>query len=158
MNRQFISKFLQLGGIPVIGACVLAFACVGWGFAGVAGATTLTALTISGTAQEGKTLTANPGTPGPATDTFDPPTYQWLLCPPAASCANGPTGATLALTSAEVGDTIEVTETVNDNAAGATPPNPAVSTSTPTSVVLPPAPTPLRGSHRCSDRRCKAGR
>jgi hypothetical protein len=134
MNRQLMSKFLGGRGVAFVVASMLALA-GSWAISGVAGATTLTAPTISGTAQQGQTLTANPGTPGPAADTFDPPTFQWLVCTP--TCANGPTGTTFPLTAAQVGATIEVTETINDTSVGATAPNPASATSAPTAAVLP---------------------
>lgn len=141
MNRQFISKFLQLGGIPVVGACVLAFACVGWGFAGVAEATTLTAPTITGTAQEGQTLSVTNAAPTPTTAAISD---QWYSCTPTCNPIGGATGLSLLLTSAEVGSTIEVTETADDG-SGPSATNPASATSTPTSVVLPAVPTPAAG-------------
>ncbi|MGA9859087.1 MAG: Ig-like domain repeat protein [Solirubrobacteraceae bacterium] len=130
--------------MAAIVSCLLATV-VSWSvLVGVASAATLTAPTISGTAQEGQTLQANPGTPGPAGDTFGTPTYQWLVCHP--TCANGPTGASFPLTATEVGATIEVAETVNDTASTATAPNPVTATSAPTAAVValaPVASTPL---------------
>ena len=142
MTRQLTSKFLEVRGGAVCG-CVLALVLSWWGFAGVARAATLTAPTISGAPQEGVTLAAIPGTPGPVGDTFDAPTYQWLVCSTPTSCTNGPTTATFLLSASEVGKTIEVAETVNDTSA--TPPAPVTTTSTPTTAVLPAVPTPAAG-------------
>jgi hypothetical protein len=99
---------------------------------GVAGAATLTAPAISGTAQQGQTLTAIAGTPGPAADAFGTPTYQWLICQPICP-TSGPTGSTLPLTSAELGATIEVMESMDDTTTPAT----VTATSAATAAVLP---------------------
>ncbi len=100
MHTGFMNKFLEVRGVAAIvgscagGGCQLAQCCVG-----VASATTLTAPTISGTAQEGQTLTVNAGTPGPSGDTFTL-TDQWLVCTTATTCTNGPTGASFLLAAA----------------------------------------------------------
>ena len=91
--------------------------------------------TITGTAQEGDTLTEQHGG-----WTNDPTsyTYHWLRCDSGeSSCApiSGATNQTYALTDDDVGSTVEVAETAT-NAAG--PSQPA--TSQATAVVLPAAP------------------
>lgn len=137
-----MSKFLGIRGAAAIVGCLLATV-VSWAaFVGVAGAATLTAPTISGTAQEGQTLTANSGTPGPPADTFGTPRYQWQVCKPAcpAPSAADRTGSTLLLTAADVGATIQVTESVTDTAAGAAAPNPATAASAATATVAPLSP------------------
>jgi hypothetical protein len=135
-SMGFMNKFLEIRGVAAIVGCLLATA-VSWSvLVGVAGATTLTAPTISGTAREGQTLTSNASTPGPAGDTFTI-TDQWLVCTTPTTCTNGPTGASFPLTSAEVGKTIEVQESANDTSTTATPPNPAIATSAATAAVLP---------------------
>lgn len=99
------------------------------------GVPTNTALpTISGTAEEGETLTEVNGswTNNPSAQGYS---YQWLRCDSSGSnCAviQGATGQTYVMTSADVGDTIEVQETAR-NAVGTSDP----ATSLPTSAVLP---------------------
>jgi hypothetical protein len=94
--------------------------------------------TISGTARDGATLTANRGT-----WTGTPPIaygYQWRRCDAAGNgCANiaGATAATYTLTSGDVGATIRVTVTAT-NAAGSTA---AVSTQTAAVAATAPANT-----------------
>jgi 5-hydroxyisourate hydrolase-like protein (transthyretin family) len=88
---------------------------------------------ISGTAQQGQTLTEVPGvwTNQPSTIQI-----QWLQCA-SGTCSpiTGATGSTYAPTTNDVGDTIEVQETaINDTGTG----TPAVSS--PTAAVLTPAP------------------
>src|SRR5205807_1949905 len=95
--------------------------------------------TISGTAQDGQPLTANPGTSngtwtGTPTITF---TYQWRRCDSAGNgCANiaGATSSTYTQTSSDVGSTIRVVVT-GTNAGGS-----ASATSTQTGVVAAIAP------------------
>jgi hypothetical protein len=138
MDTGFMNKFLEIRGLAAIVSGLLATV-VSWALlVGVAGAATLTAPTISGTAQEGQTLTANPGAPVPATDTLGTPTYQWLVCHPTCPTPGptDPTGSTLPLTSADVGATIEVMESVSDTTAAATITN----TSSPTAAVAPLSP------------------
>jgi hypothetical protein len=133
MNTGFMNKFLEVRGVPATVCCVLATVVSCLVLAGVAGAATLTQPTISGTAREGQTLTAIPGTPGPGTDAFGTPAYQWMVCSTPTSCTNGPAATTFPLTAAEVGSTIEVTESVGDT----TTPGTVTATSDPTSAVAP---------------------
>jgi hypothetical protein len=92
--------------------------------------------TISGTAQDGQTLTADPGT-----WTGTPPidlAYQWRRCDPTGgSCADvsGATGQTYPLSPADVGSAIEVAVT-GSNASGA-----STATSSQTATVTGLAPT-----------------
>jgi Bacterial Ig-like domain (group 3) len=140
MNTGLMGKFLQLRGAAAIVGCALATVVSGTVLVGVAGAATLTQPTISSTGtplQEGQTLTAHPGTPLPAGDSLGTPSYQWLVCKPTCP-ASGPIGSTLLLTSADVGATIEVSESVDDTTAVAT----ITATSTPTAAVLPLPPAP----------------
>jgi hypothetical protein len=85
--------------------------------------------TISGTAQQGLTLTAVNSTPNTTATVTD----MWLVCKPTCP-ATGPAGTTLLLTAADVGATVKVVETAN-NAAGL-----ATATSAPTAAVLPAPP------------------
>jgi hypothetical protein len=86
--------------------------------------------TIAGTAQEGKNLTASPGTwSGTQPINYG---YQWELCDSAgAKCSPiaGATSTTYTLTPTDVGSTIEVTVTANNMAGSAT------ANSAPTAVV-----------------------
>jgi hypothetical protein len=88
--------------------------------------------TISGKAQQGDTLTADPGTwTGTPPITF---TYQWRRCnAKGASCANivGATKKTLALTSVDVGNKLRVRVRAAD-AAGS-----SAAVSAPTALVAP---------------------
>ena len=84
MNTGFMNKFLEVRGIVAVVGCLLATV-VSWSvLVGVAHAATLTAPTISGTTQEGQTLTAIPGTPVPTTDTLGTPTYNGWSAEPTA--------------------------------------------------------------------------
>src|SRR5207253_8688135 len=86
--------------------------------------------TISGTAQVGQTLTANPGTwTGTAPITYS---YLWQRCDATgANCAStGVTTTTYALSSADAGGTLRVVVT----AANGVPPN-GTATSAPSAVV-----------------------
>lgn len=132
-----MSKFLVNRGVGASVRAIGVMAFVLWAVTGVAAAATLTAPGISGTLQDGQTLTATPGTPDPSTDTFDTPTYQWSCTPTCGS----PTGATLKLTTAEVGATITVTESINDTTT--TTPVSATSAATSAVLPLPPANTTL---------------
>ncbi|MGH2893754.1 MAG: hypothetical protein ACRDPM_10895, partial [Solirubrobacteraceae bacterium] len=138
-----MDKFLEVRGVAAISSFLLATGIGCSLLAGVAGAATLTAPTISGTVQEGQTLTANPGAPVPATDTLGTPTYQWLVCTTPTTCANGPAAATFPLTSAEVGKTIEVMESVSDTTAAATITNTSAPTATAVAPLSPPVNTTL---------------
>jgi Ca2+-binding RTX toxin-like protein len=96
-----------------------------------------TAPTIGGSAVNGQTLTVTPGTTtGGATTSF-----QWLRCDTSGNgCVPivGATGTTYKLTTADIGHTIRVRQTVT-NAAGAT-----TTDSAPTKIV---APNPARCSN-----------
>jgi hypothetical protein len=88
--------------------------------------------TIGGTAEEGKTLTAGPGSwsgsPGSTA-------YQWQTCNPSGtSCvdAEGETGQSYQLTSADVGETVRVVVTTSNSAGSAS------ATSAATAVVVDP--------------------
>ena len=93
--------------------------------------------TISGTPQQGKTLTAGNGSWSNSPTSY---TYQWRDCATASSCSNigGPTSSTHTLQSSDVGKTIDVVVTAS-NAGGSTP---ATSAQTQTvTAAPPPAPT-----------------
>ena len=89
--------------------------------------------TISGTPDEGSTLTASPGSWADSPTSY---AYQWQDCD-GLLCSNisGATGSTYTLQSSDVGKTIDVVVTAS-NAAGSIP---AVSSQT-TVVQTPPAP------------------
>ncbi|MDQ3933992.1 MAG: hypothetical protein M3340_05105 [Actinomycetota bacterium] len=93
---------------------------------------------ISGTAREGQTLTAAPGTwSGTSPIAF---THQWRRCDASgASCTNigGATGSTYVLTAADIGATVRVVVT-GTNAGGSAP---ATSSQTAAVAALPPAST-----------------
>jgi Bacterial Ig-like domain (group 3) len=111
--------------------CLLVGAVAWLMLTGVAKATTLTPPSVTGTPEQGQTLSVTPATPVPATATISD---QWLVCT-GTICTNGPTGPSFPLTAADVGYTIEVTETANDTTLPPSAPNPAVATSPPTAVV-----------------------
>jgi hypothetical protein len=97
-----------------------------------------TAPTISGTAQQGQTLTASPGSwTGTDPITY---TYQWQRC--GSSCANigGATGTTYVAASADVGKTILVVVT-GTNSVGSSS---ATSARTATVQAAPPPSTDVR--------------
>ena len=74
--------------------------------------------TITGTAQQGQTLTVNPGTWSFA-PTF---TYQWYRCNPTCAVIGGPTAsASYVLTSADVNFQIQVHVTATNKTASAAP-------------------------------------
>lgn len=115
------------------------FLVVGVGVAQAAPPVNVTPPTISGTAQEGETLTADPGTWSGAPTSF---TYRWLRCDQGGnSCSAiiGATAKTKVVTSADVGDTLRVRVRAS-NADGST-----TATSAATAVVKakpsPPPPT-----------------
>jgi hypothetical protein len=87
--------------------------------------------TISGTAQEGKTLTASQGSwQGGQPQTY---TYQWRRCDASGgACANisGATGSTYVANSADIGHTLRVIVTAHNGLGEAS------ATSTPTAVVV----------------------
>ena len=86
--------------------------------------------TIAGTAQEGESLTASPGT-WSGTQPIDY-AYQWLRCNSTGANCNpigGATSTTYTLTSTDVGSTIEVAVTASNMAGSAT------ANSAPTAVV-----------------------
>ena len=88
--------------------------------------------TIAGTAQQGQTLTASPGTwSGTQPINY---AYQWQRCDSSGANCNpigGATSTSYTLTSTDVGSTIEVTVTAS-NMAGS-----AIASSAPTAVVVP---------------------
>jgi hypothetical protein len=80
--------------------------------------------TVSGTAQQGQTLTATPGTWSAADATF---TYQWQHCDSAgASCVDlaGATAQTYAVTATDVGTTLHVVVTATTRFGSATASSP----------------------------------
>jgi len=97
----------------------------------VLGPVTVGTASISGTAQQGQTLTAS------STGWVNSPalTYQWESCPPAGTCAaiSSATAATYVVAATDVGNTIEVMVTAT---GGGT----ATVTSAPTATVLPAVP------------------
>ena len=101
--------------------------------------------TITGTAQQGQTLTASHGAWTGSPTSY---AYQWQRC--ASSCSNisGATGTTYAVQSSDVGDTIDVVVTAT-NASGS-----GHATSAKTATVTassppppPPPPPPSNGLH-----------
>jgi len=76
--------------------------------------TNTSAPTISGTAQQGQTLTASPGSWSGSPTSY---AYQWQDCQ-SSSCTNisGATGSTYTLQSADVGKTIDVVVTASNSA------------------------------------------
>jgi hypothetical protein len=92
--------------------------------------------TLSGTAQQGQTLTEAHGTWAGAPTSYR---YQWLRCSSLNGCTvvSGASAQTYALTAADLGYTIEVSETAA-NASGSGSP----SVSVPTAAVLGPPGSP----------------
>ncbi len=88
---------------------------------------------VSGTAQQGQTLTASTGSWSNSPSSY---AYQWQDCSSSSSCSNvsGATSSSYVLQSSDVGKTIDVVVTAT-NAGGST-----VATSAQTSTVEPPAP------------------
>jgi len=72
----------------------------------------ITPPTITGTAQSGQTLSANPGTWSESPYAYG---YQWLRCNPGCSNITGETGQTYTLASADVGSTIRVLVTATNS-------------------------------------------
>jgi hypothetical protein len=93
--------------------------------------------TISGTPEQGKTLTASTGSWSNDPTSY---AYQWQDCATASSCSNisGATSSTYTLQSTDVSKTIDVVVTAT-NAGGSTP---ATSAQTQT-VTAPPPPAPV---------------
>ena len=89
--------------------------------------------TISGTAQQGDTLTASPGSWSNSPSSY---AYQWQDCSSASSCTNinGATSSSYALQSSDVGDAVDVVLTAT-NGAGSGSANSAQ-----TRTVVPPTP------------------
>jgi hypothetical protein len=87
---------------------------------------------LSGTAQQGQTLTATTGVWNNAPTSF---TYQWERCTTACTAISGATATTYVLAAADVGATIEVQVTAV-NTGGS-----AIATSLPTATATPPPPT-----------------
>ena len=74
--------------------------------------------TVSGTAQQGQTLTADPGSwSGTAPISY---TYQWQRCSPGCSNISGATNATYLVAAADVGATLRVAVTGSNSAGSAT--------------------------------------
>lgn len=89
---------------------------------------------ISGTPQQGQTLTASTGTWTNSPTSY---AYQWENCTGTTCGAiSGATGSTYVPTASDVGKTVEVQVTAT-NTGGASAP----ATSAPTAAVVPPAPT-----------------
>ena len=110
--------------------------------------------TITGTAQQGQTLTASNGSWSGSPTSY---TYQWQDCTSSTSCTNitGATNSTHTLQSSDVGDTIDIVVTAT-NASGpssATSNQSASVTSSPT----PPA-RPTQPCQRSAARPSKARR
>src|SRR5205823_5528805 len=98
--------------------------------------TNTTPPTISGTAQQGQTLTESHGSWTNNPTSFS---YQWLQCnSEGAGCQpiSGATNQTYVVGAGDVGHRLKVSETAS-NARGSSPPPPSAARA----VVLPPAPT-----------------
>ncbi len=94
--------------------------------------TNTTAPSISGTAQQGQTLTASNGSWSGSPTSY---AYQWQDCSSGCSNITGATGSTYAVQGSDVGDTIDVIVTAT-NAGGS-----GSALSTQTATVVPPAPS-----------------
>jgi hypothetical protein len=99
----------------------------------VAGIVALTPPSIPGTPQQGVPITATPGTWNPAPSSTS---YEWFRCDTPACNTPVGSGQTYAPTAADVGLRLAVVETATD-AQGDT----ASANSSPSNVVVPPAPT-----------------
>jgi hypothetical protein len=126
-----VAVFMVEGGLRPIGAAVTAkFAAAIAGHIGTELApVAVTPPTITGTAQQGQTLTATPGTWTAPDATFG---YQWQRCDAAgANCVDvpGATTSAYAVTAADAGTTLHVVVTAT-NRFGSAP-----GTSAPTAVV-----------------------
>jgi Bacterial Ig-like domain (group 3) len=119
--------------------CLLASAVTWWMLTSVAKAvppTNLTPPSISGTAQQGQTLTEVHGTWDTTPGSYS---YQWESCSGATCTAiSGATNATYPIQPADVGHTIEVQETAYDGSVPPIPSAPATSLPTATVTALPP--------------------
>ena len=91
--------------------------------------------TITGTAQQGQTLTASTGTWSNTPTSY---AYQWESCTTTCTAITAATASTYVVVSTDVGKTIEV-EVTATNTGGTS----AAATSLPTAVVVPPAPTEI---------------
>ena len=139
-----MSRTPKVLGLLLVGALLLAAAVAGFtegsGAAAVVAPRNTAPPTISGTPEEGKTLTAANGTwSGTAPITY---AYRWLRCDTnGGSCAQigGATERTYVLKKVDVGDTLRVRVT-GTNSAGS-----ANATSVPTAVIRPAAAPPAAG-------------
>jgi hypothetical protein len=97
--------------------------------------------TIAGSAEQGQTLTASPGSWTNSPSSY---AYQWQRCTSSSGCGDigGATGQSYTAQSADVGDTLDVVVTAS-NAGGS-----ASATSAPTqAVTAAPPPPPASGLH-----------
>src|ERR1700761_9041192 len=96
--------------------------------------------TITGTTQQGQTLSTTTGTwNGTTPITY---TYQWQRCTTTCTIITGATSSTYTLTTNDVGDTIDVIVTATNSAGNATATSPKTAT-----VTTPPPPPPGKITH-----------